>query len=233
MSNAPNSMKVAGEFTVGDWAKLDLTSPETWDAAGWTDAIKVYEIRIVKRFIEPIDELIRLDRERFDALPTGHQMEDRPTFGFAILALDCLLIETLQGVSEGLVNHADKSEGLFIRFLEGSDSLSRFFSRPNSARQFYRNYRCALLHRGATDGTFLVHGNATREIGGKKARLYVDTLKVHAVNRTQFHEAVVKEFWSRLKCLRGPPRPGNPRDLSAMKEARLRLKAVFDVICGV
>lgn len=232
MSYDQSTMKIAGNYTVGDWTKLNLTSPEVWDAPDWKIAISIFETRIQKRFIEPIDELIKIDRERFDAFAEGRN-EEGPTFGFAILALDCLLIETLQGVSEGLIKHTDESAELFVSFLESSNSLKRHFSRPGSAKQFYSNYRCALLHRGSTEGAFLVHGNDKHEIDGQKAGLYFDTRKVHAVNRTLFHAAVEETFRAHLKRLRGPPRSGNRKDLSAMKESRERLKTVMDAICGI
>ena len=85
-------MKIApGGITENDWRMLDLSKHQRAD---WAKAITIFRKRIQERFIEPVDTLIEIERN----LP-----RTRRKYGFAILAIDCLLIETLQAFRYGKV----------------------------------------------------------------------------------------------------------------------------------
>lgn len=94
--------------------------------------------RISERFIEPIDFLIETDEAK---LPTERR------FGFAILALDCLLVETLGAFIDGLEDTRGKSEPTFCRFLMKRPRFASVFTSETLAKQFYIEFRCGILHQ--------------------------------------------------------------------------------------
>jgi hypothetical protein len=87
-----DTTEIASGFTAGDYrrvrASLDPVEPTT---AEWTEVLSAFKRRMIERFLRPIRELARYDKN--DHLPY------RP--GAAILALDCLLIDTLEAFQEG------------------------------------------------------------------------------------------------------------------------------------
>jgi hypothetical protein len=94
-----DDMGIAPGYTVSTWKALDLSGD---DVVHWFRAIKIFETRIRRRFLDPVDVLI------------AHEIgQERGTFGFAILAIDCLLVESLQRFREGRT--ADGESGHLIR----------------------------------------------------------------------------------------------------------------------
>jgi hypothetical protein len=76
-------MQIAPGFDSSEWASLQLDDPQSKD---WEKAISVFKSRIYARFVEPADVLISIDEQK----PAAERR-----FGFAILAIDCLIVETL------------------------------------------------------------------------------------------------------------------------------------------
>ena len=76
-------MQIAPGVRDSDWIALNLDDPKSPD---WARAIDILEGRICERFVVPVDFLIAAEEPR---LPTERK------FGFAVLAVDCLLVETL------------------------------------------------------------------------------------------------------------------------------------------
>jgi hypothetical protein len=93
-----NDLEIAPYFRASDWKKLNLTNPAAPKAADWQKAISTFASRIEARFFDPVDVLV--------AAEVGKK---RKKYGFATLAIDCLLIETLQGFYEGVSDHNRKS----------------------------------------------------------------------------------------------------------------------------
>src|SRR6266511_5573892 len=80
-----------------DWQKLRLTltsSKEDWEAG-----VTMFEKR-VRRFLEPVRVLMM-----------ASEIEVRIYAGFAIMALDCLLVETLQSFRIGRSNPLKGNDG--------------------------------------------------------------------------------------------------------------------------
>jgi hypothetical protein len=67
-------------------------------------------------------------------------------FGFAILAIDCLLIETLAAFVEGLETTDGKSKATFCTFLTTRPKFKATFTF-DIAKQFYEEFRCGILHQ--------------------------------------------------------------------------------------
>ena len=85
-------MYIAPGVTSDEYKKLNLNDN---DSSDWKNAIAIFNARISSRYLEPVDLLIRDDENR--------RPIDR-RYGFSILGIDCLLIETLQSFREGLTD---------------------------------------------------------------------------------------------------------------------------------
>jgi len=195
-------MEIAPGYTVRDWTCLELQCISSED---WSQAIRIFESRICRRFLDPVDLLI------------AHEMDKpRGTFGFAIMAVDCLVIETIQRFIEGRTQSGENGR-LFRAFL--SERLSSWFddgvSNDSKADRFYRNCRCALHHSGQTDADLRLCRT------GPLIRFDSDLGII--VNRTGFHEAIKCEFTRYLG------------DLSDGTDSRLRenFRRVMNALCGV
>ena len=68
------------------------------DEAAWVEAIGVFERRIKERFLTCIDALIAADTKP-DLKPLASTAEALSVPGFSIMALCCLLVETLRRFS--------------------------------------------------------------------------------------------------------------------------------------
>jgi len=75
--------------------------------------------------------------------------KDKTTHGFAMMAISCLLIESLESFCQGWQNSNSKSEAAFCYFF---DSHSQFNEFRGQFAQFYKNVRCGILHQAETTG---------------------------------------------------------------------------------
>lgn len=85
-------------WTVDDWKAISFTSEE-----GWRTAIEIFEDRIKYRYLDAIDVLQASDDEHY-------KLYKQRRFGFSMMALDCLLIETLAQFRNGLKD-SDEARG--------------------------------------------------------------------------------------------------------------------------
>ncbi|TBF89196.1 hypothetical protein [Rhizobium leguminosarum] len=199
------SLQISPKYTVEFWRDLDL-DPENPKQDRWLKAIDVLRDRIGERFIKPAQTLIDVDK---DSKPH--------TFGFAILALDCLVLETIQGFRQGVINHQRQSGRLFVAFLSNwqpfIDCLDNSMVATTKAGEFYSQGRCALHHSGATD-------KMTVGISGPMMRFENGQINV---NRTVFHTELEAEFRRYLAVL------GDPNSVDQRKKFLLKMNAV----CGI
>src|SRR5207302_1438686 len=175
-------MQIAPGIEAADWKALKLDDAASND---WKMAVDILERRIVQRFIEPTDHLIRAE----DSKPAAERR-----FGFTILAIDCLLVETLGAFLDGLQDTRGKSEAIFCRFLTTRPSFAAEFT-ADAAKQFYKEFRCGILHQAEIGGDSRVWsvGPLIRVDGGKIV-----------VNRNKFHETLKTEFQNYLSEIRNP-----------------------------
>src|SRR5205809_837140 len=109
-------MRIAPGFDELDWQALQLTDPESPD---WQRGITIYDARIRGRFLDPAEQLIQAE--------TPLDRQER-RFGFAVLALDCLLVETLQAFILGLTDTDRRSKEMFVSFLSVAPSFAPPFT---------------------------------------------------------------------------------------------------------
>jgi hypothetical protein len=130
-------MQVAPDFDLSEWSKLQLDDPMSKD---WEKAISVFSTRIYSRFIDAADVLVSLDEKK--------PIKER-RFGFAILAIDCAVVETMGDFQEGLERTNDQSRATFAKFLSKSPGFEKHFALAR-AKQFYSDFRCGILHQAGT-----------------------------------------------------------------------------------
>lgn len=120
---------ISPEYERGDYLNLKLNENSDYDI--WEQALKIFEDRIQGRFFDSIKILIK----------------DKNKNGFAVMALNCLLIETLQQFVDG-VDTNDRSMNAYTNFLRRE--LFDVFDTEEKAIMFYKNIRCGILHSAQT-----------------------------------------------------------------------------------
>jgi hypothetical protein len=187
------SMKISPRYTVEHWKVLTFSTEEEWQKA-----IEIFEDRIRRRFLEPVARI-----EKYEYA------------GFATLALDCLLIETLQQFREGKAQTPrGKSKEYFVRFLTET-SFSEWFTNE-MAKMFYKQIRCGILHQAEVEGSsrVLIRENIPLASLTEDSRGLV-------INRKLFHQELVQEFETYTSKLRDP----------SEQELRAKFKKKMDYIC--
>jgi hypothetical protein len=173
----------------------------------WERMVEIFQDRMEGRFFKPI-RLIAKD------CVIGEFS------GFSILALDCLIIETLNQFYSGL----DETEGLhkmaFWKFFKNSDFFKGHFSRKK-AFTFYGHYRCGILHQAQTKKKSVVRIDQSTMIQsvGK------DISEGLIVDRALFHKALEQELSSYMERLK---RGGNENC-----ELRANFIKKMNIICGI
>lgn len=166
-------MYIAPGVTNNEYKKLNLDDNDSPD---WETAIEIFKSRISSRYLEPVDLLIKDDENR-------SPIERR--YGFSILAIDCLLIETLESYREGLTDTKGKSERMFVNFLTQRRGFKEHFSEKD-AKKFYEDIRCGILHQAEIMGDALLW--SVGMVKGKKSD------GTPYINRTKIHELIKKEL---------------------------------------
>src|SRR5438874_2383721 len=111
--------RISPKYRADDWKALNLSDPKSPD---WSTAIDIFRDRIHGRFLAPVDAI---------ANHTDCQIQEFS--GFTIIAIDCLLIETLnqfyQGIDETVGSHGDA----FWNFFRESTHFQREFDTKRKA----------------------------------------------------------------------------------------------------
>lgn len=184
------NIKISHGVTIGDWQKLDLSSNEFNE--NWDEAVKIFENRIRSRFLKPIQILLESEK---DLNPKEKQN------GFSIMAILCLLVESLQCFVEGRSHSKSISKDVFIRFLSENEPFkTKLKFTPEIAGLVFTHFRCGILHQAELTGGARLRsiGPAVREKGGKII-----------MNRTKFANGVFQYFDSYLQNLRSKNENGN------------------------
>lgn len=182
------NFEIAPGVRVKDWSGLILDDVK-FDTPDWQKAFAIFDARYRSRFIEPAQLLIDSEDDK-----------SRGTSGFAVLAIDFMLIETIQGFKSGYTNHTGKSKDLFKAFLSEWPAFIACVPHNKSnndlAVNVYEQGRCALHHTGSTD----------RLVVGRKGELFVFHQDGRIeINRSGLHSELTKEFNSYLEDLKSAP----------------------------
>jgi hypothetical protein len=189
--------RYGGYWTIDDWKSIDFSKEE-----GWQRAIDIFEDRIRGRFLKIVDKI------------KYHTFS-----GFAIMALDCLLIETLQQFYEGVEETPRRQSGNYFCHFLTKTSFNEFFDECK-ANMYYQQIRNGILHQAQTKGNSRIW---IRE--GTPLVEYADDGNGLLINRNKFHEQLVYEFENYVSRLR----QNSPVD----HELRQKFKHKMDAICRV
>jgi hypothetical protein len=168
--------RISPRFRSTDWAQLRPSLNDNANVEAWARAIEMLHDRIQSRFLQPVDHL-----------KNAPQSTDLG-FGFAMLALDCLLIDTIQSFREGrLKGNEARTARAFVDFFRAS---TRFGSPIWSRRlidEFFDAIRCGLMHDGETRKGWRLRRRHETAIVERSDEGYV-------LYRDNFHDALKAEF---------------------------------------
>ena len=187
-------MRISPNCTVDDWEALAFTVEEDWQKA-----VNILEDRLRGRFFDIVAEI-----------------KDHPFAGFAVLALDCLLIETLQQFRKGMAKTPPrKGCSYFVSFLTET-SFGSYFNKI-TAGMFYDQIRCGILHQAEVKESSRVRKDSPTLVE------FTADGRGLIVNRDLFHSELVKAFKQYLADLRDPQNG----------ELRRNFRKKMDHICRV
>ena len=121
LSSGLGAAEIAVGFTTAEYQRIrGAVDPEDPTTPSWTEVISAFRRRMEERFVRPIAQLLAL-------------ASDETVPGFAVLALDCLLIDTLQSFREGRATTGEvspaKSFTTFLRARRVAAEIARVKSR--------------------------------------------------------------------------------------------------------
>lgn len=179
---------IAGKRTIGEWGIVRARLVENTQPRDWQKAYDRFFVeRLRSRYFAPIRALQRAKRLKGE--------------GFAIVAIQCSLIEFLGATLEGKTYrnmrncNGDRnpnlneheycdSKGMFVRFLANRPPFNETFVSEELARSFYSDVRCGLLHEARTKGYWLI-----RAEGDSGALIDITNPKAKIVYRDNFQQA--------------------------------------------
>lgn len=188
-----DALRISPRFTSNDWYALERDSKDDWAKAA--DMVKD---RLDGRFLHYAGNCLR-----------------SPYSGFVVLAIDSLLIETLQQFREGITNGHGKSKDMVTRFLAGQRFQPEFDQVARNA--YYSDIRCGLLHQAEAKRMWLIRrGQEAMLQPSSDGQGYVIDVRI-------FHKAVRRSMNDYLRELRQP----------TSNELRANLWTKMDHICSV
>jgi hypothetical protein len=142
----------------------------------WATAINIVEDRIKGRWLDAADRLL-----------------DEPHYGFAILALDCIVLESLWGFMNGKGVPKNREEQVYRDILTGP-SFGLTAELSENFRKWVRN---GIMHDAETRNRWLVEKTVPRDVVAQKNRN-----GDYVLNRTKFHgalKAALKDWVAKLR----------------------------------
>jgi hypothetical protein len=164
-----DDIRISRNFIIRHWKALHFK-----EETDWVRAVEIFHDRIETRYLEHIESIL-----------------DHSTSGFAVLTLECALIETLQQFRTGKGKTPRKEVGeYFVSFLTET-SFGAHFDRPK-AELFYTSIRCGLHHQSEAEGNSRI-----KRGGGRPLVAYTADRKGIVINVNEFHQlfkAVLSEY---------------------------------------
>ena len=172
-------------FTIKDWHDVRGRMRSDRYDEDWRRAIDAFQRRFTERFVRPVEAILERDTS---GIPEGR--------GFAVLALDCLLLESLYGYRKGRhTKWGSTSEALEKVLLE--EPFQKDFGRNDLAARFGRAVRNGILHDGETRDGWIV-----RKSYRSDAPIVEERDGMTWIYRNEFHRAVtayITAYFDRLR----------------------------------
>jgi hypothetical protein len=157
-------MKIAAEFTASEWPTL-RSNLEAGDAKAWERGVEILRARLCGRYLNQSRALL-----------------SRQYSGFAVLAIDCAVVEALQQFRCGAEETPWKKGIDFFQECLTQTRLGKHFTKP-TAELFYNTIRCGILHQAETKADSLVKKKMAAFVVKQSA-----TGKGLTINARRFHE---------------------------------------------
>lgn len=145
----------------------------------WRESVRLFKSRVQSKFFDPIEKIIKERKLKGE--------------GFAIVTVQCALIESLAAFRQGKIFNPNRNEKnrayeysrsneLYIDFLNSADIFrDNFFTidikgkkqkgKPFKAEDFYKNVRCGLIHEGKTKENWTIKASKKKV---KKEKIFID-----------------------------------------------------------
>lgn len=181
-------MKISPNYYDTDWNALNLTKNYSTD---WEEGANIVRDRIYGRYLAQIETLENhLDDEIWEYS------------GFLIIAVDCMVIETLNqfylGIEDTNQVYSRRNRESFRDFFNRSPFFKAHFDDDRSFI-FYDHIRNGLLHQAQTKKDTLINFREPEMVKQVNPTNIEDGI---IVNRSLFHEALVNEFNSYIEKLK-------------------------------
>ena len=177
---------ISPKYRLRDWTELTFQTEDEW-----LRAAAIVEDRIKGRFVNWIDRVV-----------------DEPFSGFAVVALDCLFLETLVGFQTG--HSTTDTKSAYKQLLANS---SHFGFEEKTALAFYENVRNGIIHDTETRKKWIIR---MAEPAGKIVQS--DAEGNFVLYRTKFHKALKAELEDWLSRIRNGDRTARERMRTRMQE---------------
>lgn len=191
----------------------------------WLEVIEKFKTRIEHYYLNPIENIKEPARLKGE--------------GFTILTIQCALIEMFSAFKYGKIHNHNKRGALphfeyklandcFISFLHSEPIFQNHFykieqgekilNQPFSAREFYNNVRCGLMHEARTKGNWVINAKKNYQ-GDETIFISKDDLKNKiSIDRTILNKQLKKYFSDYLdKISQDTPDGNSLRRLFARK----------------
>lgn len=221
-----NKIKIAGSRTIAEWDTLPKKLKSNPNEKDWKKAFDFFERRMNTRYIRPIKVI------RCFGIWNGE--------GFAIVNLQCSLIETIESFYEGWIylpyKDGEFSKGYYLRKIEGKPLnhinneqifINFFkelapFDHEIDGEDFFRNVRCGLLHETQTkNGWKIKASHSNPEI------FYEENENGKILYRNNFQSAIKKVIHNYKRAIVY----GEPYGAIPVSELRENFIAKFNRIC--
>lgn len=167
-------MEIAGQKTIDDWNILLKKIKPTYNQ-NWDEAYKFFELRICTRYLKPIDAILNIKSNNGE--------------GFAVVNLQCSLIETIESFINGCNSEYRNGKTLWkkdvtIIFKSNKEIFNSFFNNRTlfkdyspkiNGKLFYQDVRCGLLHETQTKNNWKIKASATNN---KKAYEFKNNFRI-------------------------------------------------------
>ena len=153
--NLNQDMKIAGNLTISNWEELSANL-NCGNDNNWGRAFYFFEERIRTRYINPIKSILEI----------GDNLGE----GFAVVNLQCSLIETIESFINGCNSEYNSrkrktqwKKGVTIIFNSNKEIFISFFNSRTPFKElnidgglFYQDVRCGLLHETQTKNNWKI-----------------------------------------------------------------------------
>ena len=188
-----DNTRIAKNRTVDDW-KILRKKLKNNDNLSWDEAYIFFHDRISSRFLEPIEKIQRIGKNKGE--------------GFSIALISVVLLEFVAAFELGLIynyfqdknnklpNEYKHSKDLIQDFILNSDIFkTQFASNKSLIERFYKDVRCGLVHQARTlDNTSIVYNNSGKNTKHENFYFKSETEEEYILNRDLFLKKILEHI---------------------------------------